>query len=243
LACARLLKKLPIDYSIVHIPVALSDEIQSAGTLATLVLAVATPGDGQVFHHPADAALRTYAHEDFVDAMQVAWIAAKELARKAKERALAKAMTEKEAVAKGTAAERASKEKEKDYRETGAGLVCDGYWRLVQGKQPVREVRGRSASGAAALGWYHLLNGTTPDADVIVLAQITRASASLGHMHLSLLEEVGGVPAKVEAIATDGHYDTIVVAGSKNQGEAEDTLKQRGQLGVIRVVNLAASNA
>jgi hypothetical protein len=98
----------------------------------------------------------------------------------------------------------------------------------------VPEVRGRSAGGAAALGWYHALRGTVPDERVIVLAQVDRAGRLTG---------VEGVPAKVRAIAAGGRFDTIVVAGEENQREAEDTLRELGKLGIIRVKNLRDSDA
>jgi hypothetical protein len=152
------------------------------------VLELVKPGGGQVFHHPADDALRTYAHPDFVQAMQEAWEAARTSARK---------------------------DTENESRETDTGAVFDGHWRLIQGDQPVREVRGNSASGAAVLGWYHLFRGTIPDIGMIVLAAIAPNLR---------LEKVGGVPAKVEAIAADDRFDTIVVASKKNVEEAKDAM-------------------
>lgn len=211
LACARHLKRMLVDQPVLHIPVALSDELQSAGTLATLVLELVKPGGGQVFHHPAEDALRTYAHPDFVQAMQEAWEAAKMLA---------------------------ARDNEENTRGTKEEVVCDGHWRLLQGDQPVREVRGGSASGAAALGWHHLLNGTVPDPGVIVLAQIARDLHAPGQTSRFMLEKVGSVPAKVEKIAYDGRFDTIVVADDENYGQAETALKQKGKLGPIRMVNL-----
>jgi hypothetical protein len=118
-------------------------------------------------------------------------------------------------------------------RKEGADTVLDGRWRLLLRDQPVEEIQGRSASGAAALGWYHLLQGTIPDEGVIVLAQVDRDGN---------LSEVDGVPAKVRAIAADGRFDTVVVASNDNRREAEDALRRLDQLRNIRVVNLNGSN-
>jgi hypothetical protein len=122
------------------------------------------------------------------------------------------------------AAARALAEKEED-----TDVLFDGRWRLLLQDQPIEEIRGRSASGAAALGWYHALRGTVPDERVIVLAQVDRAGRLTG---------VEGVPAKVRAIAAGGRFDTIVVAGEENQREAEDILRGLGKLDIIRVKNL-----
>jgi len=106
--------------------------------------------------------------------------------------------------------------------------LCDGRWRLLQADgQPISEVKGRSASGAAAWGWWFVLQeGKVPDKEIIVLAETDR----YGH-----LREVGGVSAKTKAIADDGRFDTIVVASDTNQRKAEDALRALGKLGAIRV--------
>jgi predicted S18 family serine protease len=112
----------------------------------------------------------------------------------------------------------------------GAQVLFDARWRLQLNEEPVLEVSGRSASGAAARGWWFALTGKVPDEGVIALAQV-RADG--------LLEGVDGVPAKVKAIAGDGRFDTIVVASDENHREAETALRECGKAGVIRVVNIA----
>jgi hypothetical protein len=114
----------------------------------------------------------------------------------------------------------------------GAQVLFDARWRLQLNEEPVLEVSGRSASGAAARGWWFALTGKVPDEGVIALAQV-RADG--------LLEGVDGVPAKVKAIADDPEerFDTIVVASDENQREAEAALRECGKAGAIRVVNIA----
>jgi hypothetical protein len=112
---------------------------------------------------------------------------------------------------------------------------CDGRWRLLQRDSDiVRAVSGPSAGGAAALGWYHALRGTVPDEGLIVLTGVEPDGVLTG---------VGGIRAKVTAIATDERFDTIVVATTANRREAEDALWEARKLGPIRVENLDASNA
>lgn len=110
----------------------------------------------------------------------------------------------------------------------------DGRWRLLLKDQPIEEIRGRSAGGAATLGWYHALRGTVPDERVIVLAEVNRNGELTG---------VDGVPAKVRAIAADGRFDKIAVASDENRREAEDTLGREGKESLIRVKNLHDRNA
>ena len=115
---------------------------------------------------------------------------------------------------------------------------CDGRWRLLQRDSDiVRAVSGPSAGGAAALGWYHALRGTVPDEGLIVLTGVEPDGVLTG---------VGGIRAKVMAIAADERFDTIVVATAENQCEAEDALRKARKFGPIRVSkveNLDASNA
>jgi len=102
---------------------------------------------------------------------------------------------------------------------------CDGRWRLRRRDgQPIQEVKGRSASGAAAWGWYFALTGKVPDDRVIVLAEIDSRG---------VLKEVG-VDAKVKAIAADGRFDTIAVV-SENFVEAGRTLKEAFKVGTATV--------
>jgi hypothetical protein len=112
---------------------------------------------------------------------------------------------------------------------------CDGRWRLRRRDgQPIQEVGGRSASGAAARGAWFAMQGKVPDEGVIVLAEVDSDG---------MLKGVSGVDAKAKAIAADGRFDTIVVASDDNQRKAEKALKALGKLGAIRVKNLNASDA
>jgi hypothetical protein len=96
------------------------------------------------------------------------------------------------------------------------------------GLNPIPVVSGRSASAAAALGWYHALNGTIPDDRVIVLAQINSQGV------LVQVDEKS-IPAKVKAIVDYGYFDTIAVAGKADEAVALKALPQ----GIsIRVKNL-----
>lgn len=113
---------------------------------------------------------------------------------------------------------------------------CDGLWRLLREGQPLPEVRGGSASGAAARGWWFALQGKVPDPEVIVIAQMD-AQGVLTQV------DTRGVRPKVQAIASGGRFDTIVVASEENRLEAERTLREKEKLGPIRVVNLDASDA
>jgi len=116
---------------------------------------------------------------------------------------------------------------------SGKGGV-DGRWRVLQRGHPMPEVRGRSAGGAAARGWYHALQGTFPDEGVIVLATID-AQGQFG--------PVGEVVAKVAAIAEDGRFDTIIVAGETDRRTAEGELRRLNKSQMIRVVNLNDGDA
>jgi hypothetical protein len=121
-------------------------------------------------------------------------------------------------------------------RKDGVNVpLCDGRWRLVLEERPVPAIRGRSASGAAAWGWWFALQERkVPDKEIIVLAEINKDGD---------LKEVGGLFAKTNAIAEDGRFDTIVVASEKNRLEAEKTLRKLGRLGPIRVVRLGGGDA
>ena len=109
---------------------------------------------------------------------------------------------------------------------------------LARDDHPLPEITDRSASGAAARGWWYALMDKVPDEGVIVLAQVVPAGASEAADDELVFGEVGGVPAKVRAIAADGRFDTIAVAGEDNLREAEQTLRSLGKLGPIRVVNI-----
>jgi hypothetical protein len=82
-----------------------------------------------------------------------------------------------------------------------------------------RSVQGRSASAAAAWGWYFALSDKLPDDDIIILGQLYQGA----------IRGVKGIEAKVKAIVAyakkNGRLDTIVVA-NENKEEAEKTLKR-----------------
>jgi hypothetical protein len=95
--------------------------------------------------------------------------------------------------------------------------VVDGRWHVVplstdqSQEQEFLEVSGASAGGAAARGWWHLLNRKVPDDGVVVLARVSPDCTTLG--------SVDHIAQKVQAILANGrseHYptvDTIVVVG------------------------------
>jgi len=127
-------------------------------------------------------------------------------------------------------------------RATSGEARVDGRWRVERRAVPrssasreLRLVDGPSASGAAVRGWWHVLHNRIPDAEIVVLAQISKDGNSL--------ETVDFVSRKVEAIVregtgSDGHsaFDTIVVIGDRARKEAEEALGDN-PLG-IRVVSL-----
>jgi hypothetical protein len=112
----------------------------------------------------------------------------------------------------------------------------DGRWQLRRGGDPEAQANDRSASGAAARGWWCALTGKVPDEGLIVLAQVDPED-------VQRLQDVEGVRAKTQAIAADGRFDTIVVASTANQNEAQAALQEAGQLDHIRVVDLGGSDA
>lgn len=116
-----------------------------------------------------------------------------------------------------------------------AGLT-DGRWRLKLGSGPAAYAEDRSASGAAARGWWAALTGKVPDAGLVVIAQVDAEA-------VTQLRGVDGVFAKTQAIVAEGRLGTIVVASTANQREAEDTLRQAGASHRMRVVNLTTRGA
>jgi len=102
--------------------------------------------------------------------------------------------------------------------QTDGELSWRGRWRFSGPDGQPQAVNGASASGAAAVGWYHALTNTKLDPGVIVLAGIEATGE---------LVEVDGIPAKVAAIVADGRFDTIAVAGAADQRTAEDALKSK----------------
>jgi hypothetical protein len=93
-----------------------------------------------------------------------------------------------------------------------------GCWRLID-SDVASLGYGDSAGGAAALGWYHLLQGTNPDKEIIVMTSIDE-QGNLG--------KVAGIPEKITAVVDSGLFDTVVVASQENLKEANNKLKELG---------------
>lgn len=107
-------------------------------------------------------------------------------------------------------------------RKEGVTEPYDGHWRLLFENYPLKEATGRSASGAAARGWYFALTGKIPDKGLILLAQVDERDSQR-------LTIVDGIRAKVKAIAEDDKFqiNTIVVTSHENRDEAHDALGSR----------------
>ncbi|MGH8549921.1 MAG: hypothetical protein ACRERU_15210 [Methylococcales bacterium] len=123
------------------------------------------------------------------------------------------------------------------------GFAYRGWWKLHV--QPgLDQVSGRSASGAAALGWYHALQKTVPDGRILVLSAISRENSENG-----ALEYVDGIEKKVLGLGNGSTFrandseiipiDTIVVASHKNEEEVNLAIQANSRLASIRVINLS----
>jgi hypothetical protein len=119
--------------------------------------------------------------------------------------------------------------------ELSRSLVCWNIKLNDQSDRALEPLDGDSLSGAAARGFWFARHGKVPDDGVIVLARLA-APGSPGHGYL--LREVTGVEAKVQAIAADGRFDTIVVADKVNAQEAVTAL---GKSSSIRVIDLSTN--
>jgi HEAT repeat protein len=121
---------------------------------------------------------------------------------------------------------------------------CSGRYRVrfevrptdrpLEGDRPLQRpsgIDGLSAGGAAVCGWWHALNGTIPDQEIVVLARLKSVDNGF------VLDGVRGVEAKVNAIIEAGRYDTIVVACEEDDHEVKAALKNK-TLSDIRVENL-----
>ena len=104
---------------------------------------------------------------------------------------------------------------------------------------------GDSHGGAAAWGFWHVGQGKIADDRVVTLAAVRPGPGWPDHPEALVLGEVGGMVAKVKAIAecrrTDGtpRFDTIVVAGRDNEKQANAALGNKSE---IRVKNLDAED-
>lgn len=105
----------------------------------------------------------------------------------------------------------------------------DGRWRLLRERRPATAAHDRSASGAAARGWWHALTQHVPDEGVIVIAQVDPDN-------VMQLQGVDGMLAKTQAIAQDPQFDTIVVASKQDE---EAALQALGKTTHLSVKNLA----
>ena len=123
-------------------------------------------------------------------------------------------------------------------RSAGEGAFpYDSAWRLLEGSDPVSLARGRSASGAAAWGWWFLLNDKIPDAQIIVVAQVT-SEGRFGEV------ERHGIECKARAIAKSGRFDRVLVVGEENRSEFLKVFKKiGGRVPSIDVVNLDGSDS
>jgi|GEM_PF-5092609 len=134
--------------------------------------------------------------------------------------------------------------------QTDEKVSWRGRWRLLGPDGQPMPVKGASASGAAALGWYHVLTNTLPDPGIIVLAQINKTGE---------LGEIDGIPEKVAAIVAENErrsaeinkqrssriqlLDTIAVAGGENHKAAEAVLRKHDKSGLCRVVLIDSKKA
>ena len=108
---------------------------------------------------------------------------------------------------------------------------CDVFWRIEQlsNKPLLRSVyvdtnqasriEGRSASGAAARLFYHLLNGNPLDADCVVLGQVTPEDAK------STLETVSHLRTKAVLALRQIPFSTIIVTGPSERLAVLDAIR------------------
>lgn len=186
------------------------------GGLARLELSLWPNGSGIAVHHPRDCLATNDINGDFFESMEDAWHAAFEMVR--------------------------------DEMTPGDKLPdrvsVDGTWRILdEHMKPMSQVGGRSASGAAVWGWYHLMKNRRLDDRVIVLCQVRAATGQSGKRYE--LASVDGIEQKTRAVAQamlgDGsaaRFDTIAVVGAENSRQACDTLHGLGKAAAIRVLDL-----
>jgi len=188
----------------------------ASGGLAKLELSLWPNGSGIAVHHPRDCLATNHIDEKFFKSMEDAWQAALQM--------------------------------ERDGRTPGEELPdpasLDGTWRVLDtDMKPMSQVSGRSASGAAVRGWYHLMRNQRLDDRVIVLCQVKAAAGESGKRYE--LASVDGIEQKTRAVAqamlSDGsaaRFDTIAVVGTENSRQACDTLHGLGKAAAIRVLDL-----
>lgn len=202
--CIRsLLPDTPLRGKAVYVPVSGWNEKDKTGFLCSLKLEVLERGTQKVFHHPKDV-FATHPNKDFALSMKDAWEGAKTLAGR-----------------------------EGDVQYDGRWSLLKGWSqdsRLLDTLKPANEANNRSASGAAAWGWWFALSGKVPDNRVIVIAQVDsrKPECLIGVHDDSVLE-------KTKTIIQDGGFDTIVVASRSNKEKVREALGSSNQ---IRIVNL-----
>lgn len=190
------------------------------GDLARLELSLWPNGSGVVVHHPRDCLATNYISGDFFDSMNDAWHAAIELVRE--ERAPGDELPDRASV--------------------------DGTWRVLdEHMRPMPQVSGRSASGAAAWGWYHLMKNQRLDDRVIVLCQVKAGGGQSSKRYE--LASVSGIEKKALAVAqtllNDGstsRFDTIAVVGPDNCQQAYEALQRLDKTAAIRVLDLESGH-
>jgi hypothetical protein len=192
----------------------------AAGKLSRLELSLWPNGSGIAVHHPRDCLATNDINGGFFESMEDAWHAAFEMVR--------------------------------DERTPGDELPdrvsVDGTWRVLdEHMKPMSQVGGRSASGAAVWGWYHLMRNQRLDDRVIVLCQVRAATGKSGkHYELA---SVDGIEQKTRAVAqtmlgdeSAARFDTIAVVGTENSRQACDTLHGLGKAAAIRVLDLESEH-
>jgi hypothetical protein len=192
--------------------VALVDQATNpvSGFLGLLELTILNEGTGVVCPHPA---CDVDVPESFAESMRVAFSAALTISDPQKTSSSEFAIHE-------------------NSRPRIAAATCDGVWLLSRlsgtswSGEPLDPPTGASAGGAATRGWWHALNEKYPDDELVVIAEIARhVSQGLGDPPADYQlhgVDVDGtdhsadrtgtwVRAKVEAVARDKRFDTIVM--------------------------------
>lgn len=187
----------------IAVPIALANEMMRLnGGIATLVFDVFSPGRGRLTLHPEES-FRILPDANFTESLNTAWRLTMKIAKS----------------------------------EDGQNDFPDVVWRVMEqspsmsgldevaffesdGLRWKGEIKGRSASGAAARAFRCFLRGTVLEPDVFVLAQVRKDVTPADQ-----LEGVGGIPAKVAAIVRAGHPATIVVT-EKDKAEADLVVSQ-----------------
>jgi hypothetical protein len=220
--CVLSLLDAPVRRGAVYIPVVgCDDRNEGSGFLNTLVLEVLETATnpkraGELWHHPRDA-LVIKPDQDFVDSMDEAWHAARSLVAAELAKNQADVADRSGTTRPGT-----------DGSEHA--LLCDARWRILSGwavdasermkLKSATEAAGRSASAAAALGWWLALTRRVPDHRVIAIGQIDREGTITGVQNQA-------IESKVKATIYAGTFDTIAVVKDRgNLDRAQETINR-----------------